>query len=67
MTMATNKKNSRVVVHQSTIYDQGSEMVNELLAKIGPRIQKQDTRYRKALEPGLATSMSISFSCAKVG
>jgi len=67
MTMATNKKNSRVVVHQSTIYDQGSEMVNELLAKIGPRIQKQDTQYRKALEPVLATSMSISFSCAKVG
>ncbi|XP_014675989.1 PREDICTED: putative nuclease HARBI1 [Priapulus caudatus] len=29
------------------------EMFEELLVRIGPRIQKQDTRYKKALEPGL--------------
>ena len=35
------------------------EMFDELLARITLRIQKQDTRYRKALEPGLKLTVTI--------
>jgi len=34
-------------------------MFDELLARIAPRIEKQDTRFRKALEPGLKLAVTI--------
>jgi len=37
------------------------EMFDKLLARIAPRIQKQDTRYRKALEPGFKLAVTIRF------
>ena len=35
------------------------DMFDELLNRLGPRITKQDTRYRKALEPGLKLAMTL--------
>ncbi|XP_014664080.1 PREDICTED: uncharacterized protein LOC106806600 [Priapulus caudatus] len=37
------------------------EMFDELLVRIGPRIQKQDTRYREALEPELKLAVTIRY------
>ena len=34
-------------------------MFRELLERIGPRISKQDTNYRKALEPGLKLAITL--------
>ena len=35
------------------------EMFDELLNRVGPRIQRQDTRFRRALEPGLKLAITI--------
>ena len=35
------------------------EMFDELLARLGPRCTKQDTRYRKAIEPGLKIAVTL--------
>lgn len=35
------------------------EMFDELLNRVGPRIQKRDTIFRKALEPGLKLAITI--------
>ncbi|XP_041350760.1 putative nuclease HARBI1 [Gigantopelta aegis] len=35
------------------------EMFDELLNRVGPRITKEDTNYRKALEPGLKLAATI--------
>ena len=34
-------------------------MFRELLERVGPRITKQDTNYRKALEPGLKLAITL--------
>ena len=36
-----------------------AEMFDELLNRVGPRIQKADTRFRKALEPGLKLAITL--------
>ena len=36
-------------------------MFQELLAKVGPRITKQDTFWRKALEPGLRIAITLRY------
>jgi hypothetical protein len=35
------------------------EMFDEVLRRVGPRIQKQDTHYRNALEPGLKLAITL--------
>ena len=35
------------------------EMFDELLNRVGPRIRKLDTHYRKALEPGMKLAITI--------
>ena len=35
------------------------EMFDELLNRVGPRIRKMDTHYRKALEPGMKLAITI--------
>ena len=35
------------------------EMFDELLNRVGPRIRKMDTHYRKALEPGMKLASTI--------
>ena len=35
------------------------DIFDELVARLGPRCTKQDTRYRKAIEPGLKIAMTI--------
>ena len=37
------------------------DMFNELLQRIGPRIQKKDTWYRKSLDPGLRLAITLRF------
>ena len=37
------------------------DMFQELLAKVGPRITKQDTFWRKALEPGLRIAITLRY------
>ena len=39
------------------------EMFQELLAKLRPRLTKQDTRFRKALEPELKLACTLRFFC----
>ena len=36
-------------------------MFQELLTKVGPRISKQDTFWRKALEPGLRIAITLRY------
>ena len=36
-------------------------MFQELLTRLGPRIEKQDTRFRKALHPGLRLAITLRF------
>jgi len=36
-----------------------SEMFDELLARVGPRITKHDTNYRKALDPGTKLAATL--------
>ena len=35
------------------------EMFDELLTRVGPRITKQDTFYRKSLEPGMKLAITL--------
>ena len=35
------------------------EMFDELLARVGPRITKHDTNYRKALDPGTKLAATL--------
>ena len=35
------------------------EMFDELLARLGPRCTKEDTQYRKAIEPGLKIAVTL--------
>lgn len=35
------------------------EMFDELLTRVGPRISKPDTSYRKALEPGMKLAVTL--------
>ena len=37
------------------------EMFDEILARITPRIQKQDTNFKKAIEPGLKLAVTLRF------
>lgn len=37
------------------------EMFQELLQRIGPRIERRDTNYRKALQPGLKLAITLRF------
>jgi len=39
---------------------------HELLTRIAPRITKQDTNYRKALEPGLKVVITLRFLAASL-
>ena len=36
-------------------------MFNELLQRVGPRIEKKDTFFRKAIEPGLRLSITLRY------
>jgi hypothetical protein len=36
-------------------------MFHEIVARVGPRVTKQDTRYRKALSPGLKIAITLRF------
>ena len=37
------------------------EMFDEILARITPRIKKQDTNFKKAIEPGLKLAVTLRF------
>ena len=37
------------------------EMFDEILARISPRIKKQDTNFKKAIEPGLKLAVTLRF------
>ena len=37
-------------------------MFDELLGTLGPLITKQDTQYRKAIEPGLKLAMTMTMT-----
>ena len=37
------------------------EMFDELMARVGPRLVKQDTNWREALDPGLKLSITLRF------
>ena len=37
------------------------EMFQELLARLGPRIAKKDTWFRKALDPGLKLAITLRY------
>lgn len=37
------------------------ELFNELLQRVGPRIEKQDTFFKKAFEPGLKLTITLRY------
>ena len=40
------------------------ELFHELVERIGPRIQKQDSFWRKSLEPGLRITITLRYMAA---